>query len=138
MTFSSYTPEEALQYSLLVVIQLVLLTVSVVDKIVREDRIAKELDAMEKENESPYAKEVFCSWDFAMTSKQESETYSGSLVQTFMLLLDETRMKGIKKARTNLALGLLYIRRIIAGVVYAAVQFAAGTKKAAIICFLII
>ena len=126
MAFSSYTPEEAFQYSLLVVIQLLLLTVSVVDKIMREDRIAKELDAMEKENESPYAKEVFCSWDFAMTSKQEALTYSGSLVQTFMLLLDETKTNGIKKERTNAVIVTLYFCRVCAFLLYLEAQFGAG------------
>ena len=40
----------------------------------REDRIAKEVDALDAENDAPYSKEVFALWDNSLNTQVQSTT----------------------------------------------------------------
>jgi hypothetical protein len=96
--------------------------ISLLNKLVIEDRICKQIDQVESLNSNIYAKEVLCSWDFSLTNEQEAVDLSGSLTQLFAQMLEESRESGMKKSKTNLDLIILYSRRVLATLLYVAVQ----------------
>lgn len=127
MLFSSYVEKEGFYYSLMIVCCILVLIASILEHLVGEDKNMKEVDALEVGNENPYAKEVLCAWDFSVISQQEADDQYSALANKFSAALEETRTKGLKAARTNADLALLYSRRIVGLLLYLAIQAAAFT-----------
>jgi hypothetical protein len=127
MFYSSFDFTESLNYSILVIIAIVLICATVLEKLVREDRLAKELDSLENADHCPYMKETLCVWDFGLTNKAEVSDLQGSIANNFMQMIEETKTNGVKKGRTQVETVVLYFKRTGGFVAYAAVQCAAFT-----------
>lgn len=97
MLYSSFEIKEGIFYTFFILITTFLYTIIVLEMIVREDKIGKELDAYEKENDAPYAKEILCCWDNSLTSELEVENLKGTLALMCVDKLEETRTLGLTK-----------------------------------------
>ena len=82
----------------------------------------KELDALDKESESHYAKEILCYWDNTQSSIDEVKNLRGSIRNLLVQLLEETKAKGVKSRRSKLGYLILYLRRFFAFVMYLSLQ----------------
>ncbi len=122
MKFSSYKPSEASQYIIFVIVVSGILLVTVIFKIIAEDKNGKELDALDKESESHYAKEILCYWDNTQSSIDEVKNLRGSIRNLLVQLLEETKAKGVKSRRSKLGYLILYLRRFFAFVMYLSLQ----------------
>jgi hypothetical protein len=97
MLYSSFKPSEGYYYTFFILLITFLYTAIILEMIVREDKIGKNLDAYEKENDAPYAKEILCSWDNSLTSELEVESLKGTLALMCTDKLEETRTLGLTK-----------------------------------------
>lgn len=122
MKFSSYKPSEASHYIIFVIVVSGTLLVTVIFKIIAEDKNGKELDALDKESESHYAKEILCYWDNTQSSIDEVKNCRGSIRNLLIQLLEETKAKGVKSRRSKLGYLILYLRRFFAFVMYLSLQ----------------
>lgn len=111
MAYSSFAPSEGLAYDLLILIVVIWTLVSIVYKLVEEDKLVKNLGAFEAENRSPYSKELLVAWDCSRTQEGEIEEFCGSLCNKLQQDLEETRTKGITKARSPYETFIIYVRR---------------------------
>ena len=112
LMFSSFHTNESLFYSWCVVCTMLVICITSVHKLVSEDRKRKEYDAYETENSYPTAKEVFCCWDFSLTTQQDSNDLNNSLEQFFQQFIDESQMKLIQSLRTPFQKNMLLARRV--------------------------
>jgi len=122
MKFSSYKSSEASLYIIFVIVVSGILLISVIFKIIAEDKNGKELDALDKESESHYAKEVLCYWDNTQSSLDEVKNLRGSIRNLLVQLLEETKAKGVKSRRSKLGYFMLYMRRFFAFIIYLSLQ----------------
>jgi len=127
MKFSSYNANEASQYIIFVLVISGTLLFTVIFKIIVEDKSGKELDALDKESESHYAKEVLCYWDNTQSSIDEVKNLRGSIRNLLVQLLEETEAKGVKSRRSKLGYLILYLRRFFVLVIYLSLQGASFT-----------
>jgi len=122
MLYSSYHTVEAFHYSLMVVIGILVFIYTIIEHLVNEDRTMKQVDAVEKGNETPYCKDVLCCWDMSLATHAESSEYSNTLGNMFSQKVEETRTQGKKNARSNYDLFVLYSKRFLGFTLYAGVQ----------------
>ena len=122
MMYSSFTSNERVYYSAVVLSGLFITFFVLINKYIREDLISKEAQAIDKKNNYVYGKDCFCAWDFSITSKSEADDYCGNLSQVYCLLLSETKDMGMKVSRSSSDLFSLYLRRLIGFVLYLIVQ----------------
>jgi hypothetical protein len=127
MYISSYGIEEAFDYSIMVVLGIVVLILSTAEHLISEDRGMKEVDATEIGNELPWCREVLCSWDCSVVTQQEADDQYQNLANKFVLQLDETERRERIKGRSRLQKAVLYLRRFIALCLYLALQSASFT-----------
>lgn len=122
MIYSTFREEEGLKYSTMVIVGSMSFLFTVLEKIVREDKTSKEMEAVEKEVSCPYSKEALVAWDCSIASAAEASDHCGSLAQMFQQMLEETRTQGVKKSRTNKDLFFLYGRRTVGFLLYSGIQ----------------
>ena len=63
--YSSYHEDEAINYSVFLLLGGLLLLVSIIQHLITEHRHMKRVNASEEGNEAPYAKDAFCAWDMS-------------------------------------------------------------------------
>jgi len=126
MLFSAFSAEEAFQYSLFILFGVLVFFVSIIEHLIVEDKTMKIIDAQEEGNEAPYSKAIFCAWDFSgagyFPSLRQVDEQMGSLANTYVQMLEETRTAGLMKSRSRFELLVLYMRRLAALILYLAVQ----------------
>lgn len=115
MSFSSFSSSEAIYYDVMLVMVSVYSLISIWTKLVEEDRKAKDLGALEQENVTPYSKEILAAWDFSLTTTAEIDDLCGSYSNVYLQNLEESKTKGIKRARDKYELLNLYTRRVVGG-----------------------
>jgi hypothetical protein len=71
MNFSSFQPKESFYYALMITVVTIITLVIVIVKLIREDRIAKDVDALDSENDAPYSKAVFALWDNSLNLRND-------------------------------------------------------------------
>ena len=121
--FSSYQPGEAVDYTACVVLGILTLLFSSVYKLVKDDKLHKEIVAIEGEDyTSSYAKDVLVAWDNSLETVQEVEDYGGSLGQKYSQKLEDTKYAGIVKEMTTWDYVVLYLRRFLGFFLFIAVQ----------------
>jgi hypothetical protein len=114
MMYSSFKPDEKLNYSIMITLGMILILINVVRKYVKEDAVVKQVDLSEGESyTSSYAKDVLVAWDNNLSSQQEVVEFSGSLFQLFTSKLFETHLAGETKKLTDYQLFIIYLRRFI-------------------------
>ena len=130
MLHSSYHADEALDYTMFLMIGMVVFGVSIIEHLIMEDRHMKRVNASQKGNEAPYAKDLFCAWDMsACKTEKETEVQKGSISNVFITKIEESRIKGLRDQRSRCDVAILYLRRLIGFILYLAVQ---GASFAAI------
>lgn len=112
MIFSSFIAKEALLYSSVVVLVLVLTGALLAHKIVQEDRRIRNLQAVSDKHSTPHAKLLLCAWDNSLHTRAEVDDLSGSLGIAFLQQLEDTFTKGAQKARSNYEWFVLTARRV--------------------------
>ena len=123
MLFSSFDESERFNYSLMVVVGMMIMLVNVMLKYIREDRLNKEEKLTEGENyKDSYSKDVLIAWDNSLSSEQEVEDYKGSLAQLYEEKLKDSEEAGIKKALSDLDKVMLYLRRFVGFLLFLAFQ----------------
>lgn len=122
MKYSSFDVSESMSYSCVVIIGLLVFSFSIIQKLLREDRLGKELAAMEKEEDFLFSKEVLCVWDYSLTAAVECDDLSGSISNSLVQQVDELKSKGLAKSRTYLQLATLYSLRFVGFILYAVLQ----------------
>ncbi len=65
MMYSSFGKDENLYYTVCLIFGLVFLMFTTLAKLLGEEKASLEVEQLEKDNDNPYAKEVFCAWDFS-------------------------------------------------------------------------
>ena len=65
MMYSSFGKDENLYYAMCLIFGLVFLMLTTLAKLLGEEKASLEVEQLEKDNDNPYAKEVFCAWDFS-------------------------------------------------------------------------
>ncbi len=118
MSVSSFSTSEGLLYDLAIISVLVIFLVALTWKLVFEDRLAKDMTALEAENRIPYSKDVLAVWDFSAASKQEVVDFQTSMSNKYLLAFEASRVSGLKKTRTQWALVVMYARRILGFLLY--------------------
>jgi hypothetical protein len=130
MYMSSYSVNENVYYSALVLGILIFLTTSTIEKVIREDKVAKEAAIVESENACPYTTEVFCAWDNSQVANHQSKATCGVFAQSYSLMLESSvRQDRINKRSRNEVI-FLWARR---GVI---LTFYAGFQLVVIVVFL--
>lgn len=129
-SFSSFSEREAVLYTTFIFAGLLPLAVSIMEKLIREDRKSKMLSAADKSANSwtsspALARLVLCGWDNTHTSRQASRAASSSLSTALTLKLDETRRMGVIKSRSLWTTTVLFLHRGVVAMIYAAVQVGA-------------
>jgi hypothetical protein len=125
MFMSSYAVSENVDYSLLIVLIVLMLTISTIEKVIREDRSSKEAAAIENENSSPYATEVFGAWDFSQRDRQQVEATHGILAQSYAVMLASSDRADRISKRTRNEVIMLWARRCTVMFTYVVVQLLA-------------
>jgi hypothetical protein len=128
MLFSTFIHEEAFQYSMFIIFGLLVFLSTAIEHLITEDKTMKRIDASEEGNEAPYSKALLCAWDFggygySPTSRQV-EDQCGSLKNSYIQLLEDTRTAGLINSRSRFELFVLYSRRFISTMLYIGVQAA--------------
>ena len=83
----------------------------------------KRVNASEKGNEAPYAKDVFCAWDMSgCSTDKEAEVQKGSISNVFITKIEESRIAGLRNQRSRCDVGILYLRRFVGFILYLTVQ----------------
>lgn len=122
LLYHSYSPSEAVVYTWMVVVCTVILTVTIVEKVLREDRLGKELSAAESEDDHPFSRDVLCAWDLSLVTHVDAENLQGTIGNGLLQKLQEMRQKGIRRSRTYLQVMKLYAVRFVGFVCYAVWQ----------------
>ena len=123
MLHSSYHADEAINYTIFLLVGGVLLLTSIIQHLVMEDRHMKRVNASEKGNEAPYAKDVFCAWDMSgCATDKEAEVQKGSISNVFITKIEESRIAGLRDQRSRCDVAILYLRRFVGFILYLTVQ----------------
>jgi len=122
LMYHSYSTDEGVLFAGMSYISIFILGASLIEKMLREDRLGKEISAIEAEDHHPFATDVLGQWDFSLTSKNAVEELQGSIANTLLQKLHENRVKYISKSRTYVQLIKLYAVRFLGLVLYLAWQ----------------
>lgn len=122
--YSSYSTAEGLNYDLCLLFILGFTLISLCWKLVNEDKLAKNLEALEAENHHPYSKEVLCAWDFSLKAKADVDDSGGNIGNKLLQQLEESRSSGAKAARSRYQWFLVYARRCLGMFIYSCVLLA--------------
>eukprot|EP01041_Mallomonas_annulata_P002214 gene2214-4302_t len=123
MLISSYTPSEKVIFVAILIAGMAVLVITCISKFIKEDRLRRELDAMESEDSLPFSRELFCIWDNSIYNSKEVKEVCGGNSQNFIQKLQEAATKGQMNHRTRLELFLLYSRRVLGALAYCLLQF---------------
>lgn len=118
MSVSAFSTGEGLLYDLTIILVLIIFLFALTSKLVIEDRLAKDLTAIEAQNRTPYSKDVLAIWDFSVISSQEIVDFQGSMSNKYLQSLEASRLSGLKKSRSQLATCIIYSRRTIGLLLY--------------------
>jgi hypothetical protein len=124
MEYSSFQQSEKFAYTTNVLVVIIVLVVMCVRKVISEDKLMKRLDLIENENDFTFSKDVLGGWDHSLTQSSEVVDLHGLLRQIYKEKLAEFHLLGRRRARTNLKILELYVRRFVGSVIYLAVQVA--------------
>lgn len=122
LMYHSYSTGEGLLYTGMSYSAIIILGVSLIEKMLREDRLGKEISTIEAEDHHPFATDVLGQWDLSLTSKNAVEELQGSIANTLLQKLHENRVKYISKSRTYVQLIKLYAVRFLGLILYLAWQ----------------
>jgi hypothetical protein len=123
MLYSSYTPDERLNYSMMITLGMFVILLNVCRKYIAEDAITKQVTLTEGEHYSKsYGKDIFVAWDNHITSKHEIDDFSGSLMQLYKEKLLDSEHAGLLKKLTDYEVALLYLRRSVGFIVFLCLQ----------------
>ena len=125
MQFSSFTTQENVLYTTMIICYLTILSASIIRKSISEDRRMKFLSLSESHQRAEFATEALCSWDFSITNEQEGRRHSGRLAQSLLVALEDSRTKGVQLSRSRKQIMWLYARRICTNILYLCLQTAA-------------
>ncbi len=123
MLYSNYDPSEGSNYAFMIIITNLTIIFISCTKIIKEDKTKKEIKAIEGVGfKSSYAREFLSIWDNSLSSKREMEDFSGSVVNSIIQKLEDTKTAGIKKEITRNQLIILYLKRALGFLLFLAVQ----------------
>jgi len=122
MNYSSFQPKESFYYALMITVVTLITLMIVIVKVVREDRVAKNIDALDAENDAPYSKEIFAIWDNSLNSNGQVDDFKNSFVQRMKTLKEELNVKNVIEARTNIETLLMILRRAAGLFLYTIIQ----------------
>uniref|UniRef100_A0A7S3GFU1 TMC domain-containing protein n=1 Tax=Palpitomonas bilix TaxID=652834 RepID=A0A7S3GFU1_9EUKA len=113
MLVSAYSSKyEEIYYAAVCLATFFIILVASLYKYIKEDRLKKSLDLIEKEkNPMRYAKLCFSAWDFTIKTEKGREDLSQFVTDNFKVLLEEDRIAEMKAKRTRKDKVRLYIRR---------------------------
>jgi hypothetical protein len=123
--FSSFSSNENLLFSSVVVAGSAVFIVTLFFQVVHKDRLAKELDAVEAESDTRFAKDLLCAWDFALITKRQKDEYSGMVAQEMLQRLSDEKVGVAEKKRSNYEFAVLVAKRVLGSAVYFVLQICA-------------
>lgn len=124
MNYSSFTPKESFYYALMITVVTIITAVIVIVKLIREDRVAKDVEAVDAENDAPYSKEIFAIWDNSLNTQGQIDDFKNSFVQRMRTIKEELNVKNVIEARTNLETFIMILRRATGLFLYVIIQSA--------------
>ena len=123
--FSAFDTSQDLLYSSVVIAGSAVFIVSLFVQVIQKDRLAKELDAIDSESETKYAKHVLCAWDFALLTRRQKDEFSGMVAQELLQLLSDSKVGAVETTRTNYEFAVIVAKRVLGFVIYIVLQIAA-------------
>ena len=123
--FSAFDSTQDLLYSSVVIAGSAVFIVSLFVQVIQKDRLAKELDAIDSESETKYAKHVLCAWDFALLTKRQKDEFSGMVAQELLQLLSDSKVGAVETTRTNYEFAIIVMKRVLGFTIYLVLQVGA-------------
>ncbi|KAJ1437470.1 hypothetical protein B484DRAFT_477389 [Ochromonadaceae sp. CCMP2298] len=118
MIYSTFDSKERFVYAAVVIVTMFATLFFLSLTMVHEHRRAIAAEAIEAEDLAPFSKEILCAWDNSLATKQDIDECRGKHDHACLQLLEDCHETGQKKARSNLGLLAIYLRRTLGTLLY--------------------
>ena len=127
--FSSFTANEALPYTSMLLVSILIMTFATVYKWAAEDRKLKMIVAFEgqRASENKYAKLLLNCWDHHISTVRESTDHKLFIAESLRMLVQDAELAAESSSRTLKQKIVLYLKRALLIFVYFLLQLAGWT-----------